>query len=312
MYDSIILKNNKDLMDLYADDKMIKSILKDSGQPYSEHTGGYDGKYKNFYISKKDDTLFFKGSLAKLYYGNNIKHLHWSDASKAIDILSSKFRMPLHEAFLSRIDVGFNLPTKENVRNYLLCLDYARGYSQNRYYRPNGKYFLQSEKVMAFYDKIRESKQGTWADDQESKSRNLLRYELRLFNPCRQLGIKGGIQANQLSKPAFADQLLSHWVNEYFRIAKNRALLIPCNIQSQRDLSNFISLAGSKAIGGESAIYKLIDSLTLRNSCHPQKIRGDMYRSVEKLHSDLRYIKSEELESELDQLIMFIGMQNRL
>jgi len=135
-----------------------------------------------------------------------------------------------------------------------------------------------------------------------------LRYELRLFNPSRQLGIPGGIQATRLSEPRFANQLISHWVREYFHIVKNRKLIFPCDIQSQHDFSNFLSLAGCMAIGGESELHYMVNSLSLPASRYPQKIKGDIHRAINNLHTNLRLVKSGELEAELDRCVMLAGM----
>jgi len=311
MYDTITISNARNTSYLKTDDNLIRRILQQTGHLYSEQSDGYTGKYKNILVIKKNEVIVLRGSLAKLFYGDNLRHLHFSKVKELIDELSTVFHLSFDKAHLSRIDIGYNLPVNGSPEAYLECLTYARGYKQELFFRPHAKYFIQTEKRMLFYNKIKEIIKHNPIPMPKFGVTNILRYELRLFNPGRELGIKNGVLVEKLWQAEIANKLSAMWVTEYFKITKNRLFSITQDINSQRDFSQLISLLGCEALGGESALYGFVDALPFNSSGHPQKIRGDIFRVINGLYSGPRFTKSPVIHSELDNLILiaaFSGM----
>lgn len=69
-----------------------------------------------------------KGSLAKLYFGNNIQILSKNEGLNALEMLNDFIHLPVTTGKVSRFDIGYNLETKYPVTSYYDFLGPGRTY----------------------------------------------------------------------------------------------------------------------------------------------------------------------------------------
>jgi hypothetical protein len=298
MYDAMTIILTRDRMAQDWNDKKIKKHI-DLAIP-SKPDIEYCGWIKNMFIAKKQGKLCIIGSLTKFWLGYNDQNAGIDGMRSAARLLSDILQLPIDRGYIRRIEVGFNLSLNQPVEDYLLLLNYAYGYREIRSY-PSGKVFSQKEMSMAFYDKQVEAERNGHVIERDS---NILRYELRLRYPSRLLARPGGVFLFDLLKTDVANKLMSFWVKEYFRIVKNRRLYFPVTVTCLKDFSDFVRLVGANALGGEPALHQMIDTFYFPYSNNGSKIRTDMRKSIERMHSNIKLVTGNTLESELDASIM--------
>jgi hypothetical protein len=296
MYDSISLNIIRD--NTSWDDNRIKAVI--DPYPCPKPWIEYSGWLRNLFIIKWNGKLTIRGSWTKFRYGYNDRNAGIDDMRSVCQSLSNILGLPVDRGYVERVDISFNLALQARVKDYLLLLKYARGYKRAGFYN-TGRIFNKAETVLAFYDKNAEARlKGHIIPG----NHNILRYELRSMYPARLLERPGGIYLADLLETEIANTLIGCWVKEYFRVVKNRKAILPPAISSLKDLTDFVSLVGVGALGGEPGLHEMIDSFDFPLSNNASKIRNDMRKSVDRVHSSLKLVTGNRLEAELDAAVM--------
>jgi len=301
MYDTVTLTLPKELVELYDKDSHIQHSIRGPIKKWADKNVEYAGHIKNMALTKKFGNLYITGSLPKYRNGNNIQTIGISDVKFVIDDLSERLCLPLSEAFITRIDIGYNLPVKQPAYNYIHRINHVHSYPLMLRYDTN-KTFIKTRKALLAYDKVKEMKVNQ-PDYNIEPLGNLLRIELQLDYPHRHLGITSSLKACALYKKPLARTLIAMWYKECCKVYKNRIPIMPPSITSQKEFSSFLLLMGIKQLGGENHLLEFISYLQLPRSKYPAKIKGDMKRLVETCSSNPRLAIQDDLDTELDQLI---------
>jgi hypothetical protein len=207
----------------------------------------YSGQLSNLSISVNDDTIYIKNSLAKYYYGNNIKTLNITDTKNTIERLGDELHLPMQRATITRIDFGTNfiMDYKPSVYfNYLGNLSRFKRSNIEKY----TLYYKQNNKCLCFYDKIKESKLNSIS--LEYKDKNILRYELRFTGRLQDAFKTNKLTASLLYDDNFYNKLIKYYKDYYYSIDKlNTNILDINNIKTKKDLykmgiNNLITMYG--------------------------------------------------------------------
>lgn len=266
----------------------------------------FHGRVKNLYIRGHYGKVHIYGSLAKFYWGNNQEHLNHLMALGAIKILENRLGIPLDDAFITRLDFGFNFPVDAPVKDYLSILQMARGYDCDDSYLPNGLYFNQQSKRMVFYDKKVELASKNQAAIKRYKHTNVLRYEIRFFSPLIATFNKN-ILISDLTNRDFLNRVLSKYLTEYRRIIKPRQFIDSSEWRTEGAVSRFYALKGMESAGGEHGICKSIEEQKkLMLDRGKKEINADSKNSahISSVYSSPEFLRSNELVLELDSLIL--------
>ena len=161
-----------------------------------------------------------EGSLCKYFYGNNVQTLDIIQAEVALMRLSKALQIDWDVFLLGevgRIDFSENFQMESSPATYFPELSYLPNWGRNDSHKTS-LYFNQTEKQLIFYDKVKESPEYFKNKQQVP---NLLRYEMRLFQP--QKHFKRTIRVKDLIDPNFYNQLLLEWEKFYLKIYKTKS-----------------------------------------------------------------------------------------
>lgn len=216
----------------------------------------------NFRITLKFDNndrplvLFFNGSLAKFYNGNNLMNFNWNDIGFAIQMLSDNLKVDMSKAILTRVDVGVNFKVKYSVHQYISCLvAYPR--LETMRFKNSITFFTKSDyKSLIFYDKISEIKNkdksiyNSLTDADTNK--NILRYEIQLKKRLKNRLRLERVLLKDLSRDTVQYKLVEIWYKSYLKVQKLSIDIDPIHLlYCHNGLYKYLAFHGLDKLGYE-------------------------------------------------------------
>lgn len=306
MYDLIHIRVPNDLLDQYQiNDDQIRKVLEVLNEQPNTRSLRFTGYIKNLSVWRSNEGLSIRGSWPKFILGNNLSSVNLREVKAVITILSNLLGIPIENAYVSQLEFGFNLPVKNPVWEYLAILESAAGYHRETNYKDSTNTFIQSERRISFYDKIKEVKRKTELPSNFTNE-NILRYEIKLSYPSRLLSLQGGMKVSDLTSMSIANSLIGIWLREYFSVVKNLEVIETPKIASLRDFTSFVMLKGSEDLGGKAGLLDLLKSLKYAGHLS-SKTRHDIKRKITSLYKGNKMLTSNPLAEELDQIVLTIA-----
>ncbi|QOJ27952.1 MAG: hypothetical protein HRU80_03320 [Ignavibacteriales bacterium] len=226
-----------------------------------------EGAIRNMKLTYTERGVFGNGSLAKLFFGNNIADLNYSDLTEGAEELSDSLETPLSDIHIYSMEVGFTTLMKNPSKEYLSKIMGAKGLLTQEY--ETGKRFLnKGSRAIKFYDKGKEIQAKKKTENiPEIRGLNFLRTEiklnrlntLKLPSPGKQT-LKSIIQADQLMK---LSEIFDSQIKEI--IFMRHIADIPEKIKTQKDLEKLFRQTGIESFRKKGIdIESLISSLPVK------------------------------------------------
>lgn len=199
-------------------------------------------------------TLFFNGSLAKFYNGNNLINFNWVDIPTAIQMLSDNLNIDMSKAVLTRVDVGVNLEVNYPVHQYTSCLVSYPRLSTMRFKDSVTFYTKSDYKSIIFYDKLLEIKNKDKCTFNSLigiyEGKNILRCELQLKKDLkRRLGLKR-VYLKDLFNDTVQNKLLVLLETNYNKVRKLSFDVDPIHLlKSHNGLYKYLAFHGVDKLG---------------------------------------------------------------
>lgn len=262
MYDTINMR-------LYADECNGADFLKSLPQRLTSaqvnantDTGELwlDGRLGNLRVLASRYVMQVRdGSLCKWYLGDNYQTLGKADTRQAIEKLSDTLGLPLERAFVTRLDVAANMIMTQPPAVYLGHLGELR--YTHRLAEPTGLYYTQKSKAcrLAFYDKVRESKDKGDAVPELYLGRNVLRYEQRYAKRLAQRLNRQEMRAAALYDDALHRELVKRWHDSYKQIHKiHESTINFAMVKTKKDFYKLGTLSLIERAGGTNEMLAQI------------------------------------------------------
>lgn len=233
-----------------------------------------------------------EGSLAKYYFGDNLKTLTHSSTIEAIEKLSSQLNTNIEKAIVSRMDIATNLFVSTPIHHLLDSFGNLSHHSK-AYHRRTGQYNLYyecSRRKAKFYDKKREMMKKKCWDITNTDLDNVCRYELSLSSRVASQFKKSIIEVKDLIDPTFYNRTIDEWLRIYNRIPKKRTLkdIEEMKVTSVHQIRRYLSAFALQVIG-EDEILQLIEKTQMDR----------MQRSrLKKAIRDLQGLKTNTIDNE--------------
>lgn len=195
-------------------------------------------------------TLRIKGSLCKWHLGDNFQSMGRRSTEEAIQKLSDLLHLPMDQAVVTRMDIGETMIMRQKVKIYLNHLGALKNFT--RLEEPNGLYYNRPEKVLCFYDKIREQRAKHEPIPPLFQGRNVLRYELRFMQELGQAFNVDEVRAGMLYDERFYIKVLDLWKEAYQAISKIREVSFNFEkLKTRKQLCGLGVLALVERAGGQ-------------------------------------------------------------
>ncbi len=282
----------------------LTSVTSEGQSNQGRFVTGFLGTYRisinRYRISIKDS------SLAKFINHDNQQGMTLKQTRNALEMISDSLHISIDNAKVTRIDIGRNIITKHSPETYLQFLGELKGF--RRLEAGDGLYYKNTQKELAFYNKIKEQKHKRIAIQKPFINRNLLRYELRLKNHLeRQLN-----QPRVIGKLLYDEdvyiKLCKLWKAHYLSITKlsNQSTEIPPTTSTRELIASLASLSIRNV--GDDTVIRMIANwneqglLTKKQaSDHRKAIREAVKREMKKSGNEF----IDELDKKIKQSIRF-------
>lgn len=181
---------------------------------------GYNcsGKIGDYTVNIFDFGVFFNGSLAKYYLGNNIETLTRHEAKAAIEQLSDNLHTDIRLAKVTRFDFSTVIQTKRPPADYYSYFG-QKPYFERQQATKNTLYYNNHQRKLIFYDKTKEAGAKGVKMPEIFINNNLLRYELRYTKRINKQ-FKTDVTASTLTDEVFYKTNIQNWHNEFKTIQK--------------------------------------------------------------------------------------------
>lgn len=293
----------------------ISGYLDSGNEKANVNTGEVSvfGNVGNIKVSQYFGGYYIQGSLPKFLCGDNVSQLTRKEVGEAIEKLSDRLHLPLHDAEIKSIEVGANICLSKHTSAYTKLLgDMPRMQrvlmGDSLYYRGSGKTF---PKQYYFYDKVAEvrAKGGTMPIGLEAA--NMLRYEMRLQGRLtKQLSIPE-FKASTLQDRAVYQELINRWLDGYQSINKlvdmeDEHLKKGLSVKEAQE----VFIAQQIAKGGSSVIDEFIAKLK-QNNCFDNRLYYNRVKSnLQKLASKTKLSIDNGLIDELSGKVKLIAQNS--
>lgn len=273
-------------------------VVSEGNSKFGRYVVGNYGGYK--VLINPNKISFTKCSLCRFKFGNNLKTLSGGDTRRIIGQMEDELHLPINEANLTRIDLAQHIPMKHNPGLYLPLLGYCRYYK--RLEQPNGINYINTKRVMAFYNKTVEQQDKNKPLPEIYEDKNLLRYELRFIKRLTEQFNLPKVTCSLLYDEKFHVMLVKQWRNEYLNINKvsiNTESIIPTG--SSKHLIEQLAARTILNIGQEHLFslikeWQELDAIT-------KKQAFDLKQALQKISKAPDRFSGNELITELDKKV---------
>ncbi|WP_026462018.1 phage/plasmid replication domain-containing protein [Adhaeribacter aquaticus] len=300
MYDTLHLRLSKeeaggDLFHCLSSLSHVAETYKADGQTY------ITGNLNNYRVTVSDYGISLKGSLPKLYFGDNLHTLTRSDSKRAFEMLSDTLCLPIQRATVTRIDIAQNLIVKYKPEAYFPYLGHSNYYQ--RLVQPKSIYYNNTQRVKLFYNKIAESKRHDWEIPQVLQNQHVLRYELRYMQRLNKQLKLASITPQTLIDESFYMSLIDQWAKEYESIQKTA--LIKMDLNNIRTLKDYLNQIITLTIQekGLDAFLHHVDLLKEQKTFDKPEYYSRLRSRIKQLAKSTSLANTPELVEELNRKV---------
>ncbi|MET3978347.1 hypothetical protein ABIB62_000915 [Mucilaginibacter sp. UYP25] len=174
--------------------------------------------YKNYAFSLSEKSLKATGSLTKLYYGNNVENLNFSQVQEALMEFETVFEISFDNATVTRVDIAASISMSHPVKMFLDLLVTPANYEPT--VRNTSKLFEGKIQDLYFYNKVAETRIKDVVSYKKYKSDHILKYEIRFENGlANKLGLNDSTFKNFYDVKTY-ETLISKWYQGYKDVPK--------------------------------------------------------------------------------------------
>lgn len=309
MYDTIKLWLGKDSVsntNLLAEIPLYLSGIKEQ---YGEIGTSISGNLRNLKVYIKEAGISIIGSWPKYFLNDNIKTLLRSDVPHVIEQISDEIHLPIINAKANRIDIAQNFPVKYKPESYFDYLGNCRYFK--RLIQPNSLYYKNSQRLMTFYNKVREAKKKGLIIPDILLNSNLLRYEYRINQRLPKRFKRAEIKAKDLSEESFYIQLIDQYVKEYENIIKLKKLNFDYNnMESPKDFWKQMDALLIQKIGYNETM-EIVENMRARNVFQNKEYYSRLKKEIRDRCNMPEITESSEFIEELDNKIKMVKSNYR-
>lgn len=251
-----------ELIPLYLDSDSIRK---------HDHKGNYyvTGRLGNYSVTITEYNVSIKdGSLCKYLFGDNMKSMGRAEIQRAIEKLSDSLHIPMDIAKVTRLDVANNIILKHPAEVYFNHLGMLPHYK--RLVQPDGLYYKSRDKMLVFYDKIKE--QHGKPIPELCQGHNVLRYEQRYVHRLGMTFKTDIVRASDLYEELFYINLLKKWRADYNAISKINDITANFSYMKTKKQFDLLGrLAYIEQMGGELAMLEQITLAQKRGELTPKQ-----------------------------------------
>jgi len=277
----------------------IKRIFEDKMQfkCKTEYTNGFTIRvnYKNYSFSLSRKYLKANGSLTKLYHGNNLQNLKFSQVQDVLLQFESLFEIPFDKAIVTRVDLAACMFMDNPTHLYLDLLTTPSNYKP--IIRNTSKQFENSQRTLVFYDKVAEARSKDVVCYKKYKNEHVLKFELRYESDlATNLGLRDTTFKN-FYNPEVYKTLVNKWYQGYKDVPKLTIV--------QPSQFNYYSLHCFKQSLIEEGVKSLGGIEILQANMNKQKIKKSVKFLIKKYLDSFTNVAplSPILQSDLDAKI---------
>lgn len=306
MYDNvkIINNNNTSIGFINTIPHRLTKIITEGESLTGHFVSGYLDNLK--IVVTNDKIKITQGSICKFYLGDNFKTLSRNDTRRAFEKVSDHLNISFNNASVYSIDFGRNIVLQHPEELYYNHFGHARHY--NRLEQPNGLYYSNNIRVLAFYGKVKEQKQKGEIVPEIYQNKNLLRYEIRMRKVLNRQLNSSKIIVKNLWLEDFYHMLVQRWKNEYKKIYKvNNKLMRLKPTGSVKDFQRQITAMHINENGFDKYL-KLIKEWQLKRLI-TKKQANDQRKFITGLMKVRSHEAGNELLTELDKKIIEAARQ---
>lgn len=211
---------------------------------------GCRGKISNLTVSIFSNGMFMAGSLNKFMYNDNTISLNKRTTKEAINKLSEALNLNIDEAKITELEFGTNFLMKYPINRYLDLLKEAPYLNSIRttldtlYFRSKGKTKIhtgKNNKVLCFYDKVKEVEARGGIVPDVYANQNVLRYEIRYNGRIARQLRTNEVTAGLLYSDKLYNHIKKEYVNNYNSIVKTNYMMSnSSNIKTVTDAFNLL------------------------------------------------------------------------
>lgn len=273
---------------------------------------GCSGKVSNLNISVFNSGVSIVGSLAKFMYSDNIVSLSKRTTKEAINKLSDTLNINIGEAKLTELEFGTNFLMQHPINRYLDLLKEAPYLNSIRttldtlYFRSQGRArgrVGKNNKVLCFYDKIKEIKSREGLIPDVYANQNVLRYEMRYNGRIARQLRTNEVTAGLLYSDKLYNHIKKEYVNNYKSIVKTNYMMSnSSNIKTVTDAFNllFAKLINEK---DNKVIDGFINDLKSQNIFEDRKYYTRLKNKLNEVATITADKTNQDLAKELDDEI---------
>jgi YHS domain-containing protein len=301
---------NLELDKTYFDHKHIQQMF-DEKMEFKAATRFKNGSsttvnYKNYRFTLTDRCLTAKGSLTKLFLGNNVENLSFQQVQTALMQFETLFGIPFDNAKIKRLDIACNIQVDNPVNMYFDLLTTPNQYKL-RLYEGETKYFVSSKNKLSFYDKVEQFSKNDRVSYSKYQYSNILKYEIsHSKNLVKNLNLPDA-SMKHLYNLKVCENLLNLWHQGYQKVPKLTATQ-PSQL-CYKSLSTFkqsIIVEGVRSLGGIQNLNMAVNQSEIKkNVKHLIKNYLNDFCDVEPFSPILQH----ELDTKID---LFYNNQLRL
>jgi len=267
----------------------------------SDQSGEFvKGSISNLFVTARQDRISVEGSIQIFAIQENLSHFTFKEFSDAIANLGKLLDIPIEEGRVSRFDFSGNIILRHPVEAYLSNFGLKSRFKRQE--QNNGIYYQTTEKILLFYDKMKEMKQKRNPIPPFFGGKNVMRYEMRFMKKLPKQFNVPVLQVKHLLETRFFEALCHQWRSEYKSIQKiknsRRSL---AGIRTKRELIQILTQMQVQQIGVANLQEEIKEQqLTGRIS---KKEAFEMRKFIRESTTEKYPVAENELISELNQKI---------
>lgn len=269
---------------------------------YPNDNKAVEATFKNYKFRLTNNNLTAYGSISKLYNTDNFRPLSFAGVQQAIMMLEDFLEMSLNDAQILRIDYACNVEVEKQVNQYIDLFTSPIGYKA-RIFESETTYFENNKETLLFYDKTKELISKPQKIDINYKSKNILRYELRIRrNISKALGWEDSKLEN-LHNYHYYMAILRRYYRSYKSLPIHTTpLASQLNWDDASSFKKSLIIEGIRSLGGRENVSNIIKGV---------KMKRETKYNIRKFLNQLPHgqILNPELKKELDNKILSVCMQ---
>lgn len=264
----------------------------------AESYAGYLGNNLRARVSHQG--LSVKGSIAKYFLSNNIECLTRSTTEQAIEKLSDELCLPMQKAKLNSMAYALNLIVKEKPQAYFPILGDSRYFNRSQF--GSTLYYINSNRKIRFYDKLKESKKILNVLPLPVQGVNMLRVELELSKKLTHQFNLSEVTAGHLYQESFYMAMIDKVCQEYEAIRKNK--IIKLNFSAMNSPKDFWQQAQAdwiQKIGGEASALNIVENLRKQDAFKNNEYYSRLKKEIKTIATLPALTQNSPLIEELDE-----------